>query len=308
VTAAVRESSITLQQIVARQEQHYKTIRSAQGVVVWQERRLSADAPLSNGPARRVIHFEFEGDRSVTLVLPWEAAQVYSANQGAVDWRNVLSAAYVHDDQVDMIRNAGTTSSTQVEVRAVPYNPAVHDNNPLVAFHPRQLGDERVPLRELAAAAGKMPTRPLVTEVTQGGKVLLRIDFTNASTPGEEIYYIIDPNRGYLPVEIGRISQGKVVSRSVIVIGNTPDKTWIPARRTTTKYDLNGRALTEESWYYDYLAVNEKLAPRTLSLLYFKMPQGTNIIPLPGAKLGAATATPVPTPTASPTPGARRYY
>ena len=319
----LQETSLTLQQVVARQEAHYNTIKMAEGTVVWQDRRLSNDAPVSSAPPTRVIHFAFAGGRAVTLVLPWDEAQSYALNQGKLNWSRVLSAALVTTDTVSVI--SMPTSGTLPEVHEVPFNPAVHDNNPLVAFHLRQVGDERIPLRELAAASARMPTKPRMSEFTQNGKLLIRIDFTNANSPDEDLYYIIDPIRGYIPMEIGHLSKGKYLSRSLIVIGQTADKTWIPARRTTTHWSAEGKQLTEESWYYEHLSVNEKLPPQTLSLLHFNLPSGTKVYPLPDSLRGALgqpapTRTPQPAPSvsaplgarsnskATPTPGARRYY
>lgn len=313
VAQGLKETSLTLQQVVARQEAYYKTIKTAQGTVVWQERALAASAAGAGVPATRVINFAFEGDRSVTLVLPQDEARNYAGPQGKINWSKLLSGAMIVGDAVAMITKP--TSGTLPEVHTVPYNPAVHDNNPLIAFHPRQVGDETVPLRELAAASVKMPTKPRLWEFRQGNALLIRIDFTNAATPDELLYYIIDPSRGYLPLEIGRTSKGKFLSRSTIVIGQTPDKTWIPARRTTVRFNAGGGAVAEESWYYEYLSINEKLAPHTISLLFFKLPDGTTIYELP--KAAGAAATPAATSTASapkigststPATGAKRYY
>lgn len=313
------ESSITVQQIVARQEAHYRTIKTAKGTVVWQERQLSSGAQTGGIAPTRYIYFALGPDRSVTLVLPQDEARSYAANGGHPNWKKVLSAALVAGDSVQVISHP--TSGTQPEVHAVPFNPAVHENNPLVAFHPRQLADERVALRELVALSSNMPTKPRVSEFRQGGANRLRIDFLNANAPGETLYYVINPDRGYLPIEIGRLSQGRLLSRSLITIGNTPDKTWIPARRETARFDTAGRQVSTESWYYEYLSVNEKLEPQTLSLLYFGLPNGTKVFGLPDQlRKNAAGPTPVsqaaqrspatgvPVKAATPTPGARRYY
>jgi hypothetical protein len=309
-TPAVRETSLTLQQVVSRQEAHYRTIKTAQGTLVWQE-KSSGNVGTSDVPPVRYIYFAREGERSVTLVLPAEEAANYAAQQSHLNWKNVLSGSLVAEDSVAMINRA--TTDTVPEVRVVPFNPAVHENNPLVAFHPRMVGDETVPLRELAAASVKMPTKPRLFEFTQGGHLMIRIDFINANTPDELLYYIVDTARGYIPVEIGRTSKGRYLSRSTIVIGQTPDKTWIPAKRTTVRFNANGGVAGQEDWFYEYLSVNEKLPPHTISLLFFKLPDGTRVQQLAASKPTARpNATPAATAAASPagtqTRGARRYY
>src|SRR5690606_18537126 len=152
------------------------------------------------------------------------------------------------------------------KVTATPYNPAVHENNPLVKFHPRQISDEQMPLRDLARAIPNMTERPRVYDIKRDNKPLLKIDFANSNTPGERLTYVVDPARGYLPTEITHISNSRTVSKSHITIGHTPDGTWIPARRERTAYTTAGKPASKQTWHYDYFAINQKLAPKTLSL------------------------------------------
>src|SRR5690606_13403523 len=93
MAASDRESSLTVQQIVARQEEHFNRIKNAQGTAVHTETRYDA-----NGQAQaantQYIFFAYEGDKSVTLAMPQQAAQFYRSNQGQISWGSVLSAFF----------------------------------------------------------------------------------------------------------------------------------------------------------------------------------------------------------------------
>jgi len=300
------ESSVTVQQIVARQEDHYAKIRICRGTAVYTTTQFDAAGQPAKSDTQ-VIYFAYEGPRSVNLVFNKRGADLYKTNQGQIPWKDVVAAFHVTGDTVYEIRPpAATSGTTMPQVMAMPFNPAVHENNPLVRFHPRQVADEQIPLRELARAIPGMAQRPKVYDVTRDGKPYLKIEFANANTPGELLDYIIDPNRGYLPVEITRTSGGKLVSKSVITIGHTPDGTWIPARRERTVFGQNGRPASKQSWYYEYFAINGELAPKMLSLMFFNLPLSTPVTVMGGKAPTAggqqpAAATPPPTPTPVPT-------
>lgn len=308
-----RESSLTVQQIVARQEDHFSRIKNAQGIAVHSEVRYNEQAQPQ--PAQvQYIFFAYEGPRSVTLSMPKNAAQAYKGSQGQIPWDHITAAHHVTGDAVYMIRKAEGASTSPL-VFAVPFNPAVHENNPLVSFHLRQVSNEQIPLRELARAIPAMAERPRVYDVSRDGKQLVRIDFANPNTPGEALQYLIDPARGYLPVEIIRRSGQRPVSVSKIIIGNTPDGTWVPARRERTMYDASGRTVSRQNWHYEHLAVNQGLAPKALSLMYFNLPmstpvtviEGNQTVAQPAGSIGTpagqgAGARPAMTPVSTPTP------
>ena len=296
-----RESSVTVQQIVARQEDQFKRMQTAQGTAVHTETRYDAQGRPET-PSTQYVFFAYAGNRSVTLALPQAAAQMYKSSQGQIAWNDVISACHVVGDTVYVIGKAKRdSSSTGPVVMAVEFNPAVHENNPLVRFHPRQISDEQAPLRELASAIPNMASRPKVYDIQRDGKQLLRIDFANDKLPGERLSYVIDPNRGYLPVEITRVSKDKPVSVSKITIGNTPDGTWIPARRDRTLYGASGQVVSRQSWHYEYFAINQKLPPKMLSLMYFNLPLSTPVtVVTDRATTGTAAKGAVGTPAATP--------
>ncbi len=303
VTAPVapvdHQSSLTVQQIVARQEDHFAKIKNAQGIVVHTETRYNEQGQPQT-PITQNIFFAYEGNRSVTLTMPAQAASIYRGSRGQIPWKQITSAYHVTGDTVYVINKpeGGTSAPT---VLATSYNPAIHENNPLVAFHPRQVSDETLPLRDLAGAIPNMQQRPTVVDTTHDGKPMVRIDFGNPKVPGERLYYIIDPARGYLPVEITRASGTQALSVSKIVIGHTPDGTWIPAKRERIMYDGKGRGVSRQTWEYDYLAVNQGLAPKTLSLMYFNLPLSTKVSVVGGKTTGAAKAPAQPA-SVTPTP------
>ncbi|MBX7245798.1 MAG: hypothetical protein K1X53_09875 [Candidatus Sumerlaeaceae bacterium] len=268
---------MTLAQIVQRQDENYRRIKSASGDVFWREENYgttqTAIAPV------RALFFAFEDDRSVNLIVPHKLDAPFPRREPPKDWRKALSAVLVDGEAVYSIsQKAGAVKPV---VSVAPFNPAVHQNNPLVAFHPRLLGDERVRLGDLLALSSQMPTRPRVTQFQKQNELLLRVDFANTSSPGEMLTYIINPNKGYLPQEIARVSGGRIVARTLIIIGKTKDGTWVPARREKTTYDATGKPLTFESWYYWSLAVNEPLGRQEVSMLFFHLPPDVAIPGVP---------------------------
>ncbi len=287
VPRAARATSVTLSQIVARQEENFARIRNARGQVSWTEQRTGGHSSGS-AQASAVIFFAIEENRSVNLVLPAGEAAVYAQNQGQINWPRVLSAVAIEDGAVQTIIQPAGTATPQVRVTA--FNPAVHGSNPLISFHPRMLGEERIRLSELAAAAPRMTTPPQVSEVSYDRRPALRIDFVNPAAPGEAAHYIVDPAKGYLPLEIRRISGGHLVNRVQIVIGNTKDGTWIPARRERLTFNQAGRTIERESWHYDFLAVNEGLSRKGATLAFFQLPPATKVIKDGQASPGSSTA------------------
>jgi len=269
-----RESTMTLAQIVERQRESYGRIRNATGEAVWREEIVTTDGAIQRNS--RVVYFVVDGDDSLTLIQGWDERPPLPSRTAPLDWKGVLSAAIVTSDTVFMVGlpDGGTTPA----VMALPYNPAVHENNPLVAFHPRILGDERVRLSALSATAGEMAHPPRVTEFIANGFPLLRIEFSNPAYPRDLIYYIVNPARGYLTEEIGVINSGRQRVRTQIVVGHTKDGTWVPARRHRQEFDPNGRLVSRETWYYWSLAVNEGIPRRGISFDVFHLPPDVTIL------------------------------
>jgi hypothetical protein len=287
----LRESSATVQQIVAHQEEHFRKIGTAQGTVVWTEKSGAARKEQT-----RILHFARQGDNAVTLALPREQAAAYAGPQSKMDWSKVIAANLIVGDMVQAIDRA-TTSGGPPIVNTLRYNPAVHDNNPLGNYHLRHMGDDTIPLRELAASIPQMKTRPRVFESVTSGQLVVYVEFANSSAPGEKLVYTLDPSRAWLATEIARISNDKYLSLTKILIGHTKDGTWVPARKERTQFDASGRLVLQDDWYYEHLAVNEPLPPQTFSLMFFRLPLGTVIknAPQPAKKAkGPAGNTPVP--------------
>lgn len=300
--AMARESSMTVRQIVARQEAHYAEAKNAQGIAVFTESQLDTNG-LPTSQKVQYVYFALAGDKSVTLVMPEAAAKSYSSSEGVIPWPQVTAATLVSGDTVFSIQPPKDAKSTGPQVVAVPYNPAVHENNPLVAFHFRQIADEQMPLRELARAIPQMAQRPTVTEVPWNGKTFLRIDFANASTPGEHLYYLVDPEHDYLPVRIARVSNGRTLSVSNIKLAHTPQGYWMPARRERITYDAAGTPQTQQGWYYSFVTVNQGVAAKALSLMYFNLPLTTQVLMATKAEAaGAPASAPAPAANATPTP------
>ncbi len=276
-----RPTSITVEQIVARQEAHYNLINNIQGIAVHSESKYTPDRQPQN-PESQTIYFAFEGDKSVTLAMPQPAARAYGQMQGQIPWEHVTAATLIHGDTVFNIRKSSDPNTTVPTVMAVPYNPAVHDNNPILNFHPRQVADEQLPLRELARGIPAMAQRPVVSEIIVNNRQLLRIDFANSAQPGEHLYYLIDPHRGYLPVQISRVSNNKPISVSNILLAPTPEGYWMPARRERITYTSNNQPATRQTWHYDHVAINKGLAPMALTFMYFNLAQDTKVTVVPG--------------------------
>lgn len=275
-----RPTSITVEQIVARQEAHYNLIKNIQGIAVHSETKYTPGGQPQT-PESQTIYFAFEGDKSVTLAMPQAAARAYGQMQGEIPWEHVTAATLIHGDTVFNIRKSSDPNTTIPTVMAVPYNPAVHDNNPILNFHPRQIADEQLPLRELARGIPAMAQRPVVSEIIVNNRQLLRIDFANAARPGEHLYYLIDPHRGYLPVQISRVSNNKPLSVSNILLAPTPEGYWMPARRERITYTPDNQPATRQTWHYDHVAVNKGLAPMALTLMYFNLAQDTKVTVVP---------------------------
>ncbi len=297
--SADRESSLTVQQIVARQEDHFARLQNARGTAVHSEVRYNEQGQPQ--PAtEQYIFFAYNSGNSVTLAMPKQAAQLYKGSQGQVPWQHVTSAFLITGDTVYSIRKSERGTSVPT-VLATPFNPAVHENNPLVSFHPRQISDEQIPLRDLVRAIPQMNQRPKVYDITRDGKPMLKVEFANPQTPSESLHYIIDPARGYLPVEIARTSNGRAVSLSRIVIGHTPDGIWIPARRERVIYNAQGKQASRQNWHFDFFSANQDLPPKIFSLMYFNLPLTT-----PVTKVGDGGAARPAQGSAQQTPGGTR--
>lgn len=303
--AAVQDlgSSLTVQQIVARQEAHYGQIQNMQGIVVHADSTMTTAGTWSRQELQK-IHFAAAGDKSVTLAMPETADRFYSASNGQIPWSQITAATLIQGDTVFTIQKPPAGGgTTQPKVLAVPFNPVVHENNPLVAFHPRQVGDEQMPLRELARAIPQMAKRPVVSDIVVEGRRLLRIDFSNPQTPGEHLYYLIDPAHGYLPVQISRVSNGKPVSVSNILLAPTPQGFWVPARRERITYGPNGQPVTKQNWHYEYVAINQGLASMALTLMYFNLPLSSPVTVVQPSAAAAGTSAPKPAQPAAPKAG-----
>lgn len=293
------QTSITLAQIVDRQQRNHARIRSAEGQVIWVEQKAAITTHSLHVPPSRVILFAFQGDRSVNLVLPYDPNRPAPASNERIDWTHVLAAYFINADSVHQITLQPGARLPSISTTA--FNPAVHESNPLVAFHPRMLADEPIGLRELLNLVPQMHNKPRVTELNRGGRTLLRVDFYNESARGEAVSYLIAPDKGYLPEEITRMSGGKMFARTVITPGQTKDGTWIAARRERAEYDTAGRTIERQSWSYRYLAVNEPLAPRLLTFEFFHLPEGVRrpVVSPPTPSSTAPPAAPPATPAAT---------
>ena len=267
----LRETSVTLAQIVARQDENFARMRSARGGVVWREDTLDTTAArwMTN---TRAVAFAFETTRSVNVVMRHTDGQRFPTFTGRSAWRNVLAAAHVAGDSV---YTAAMEPGAELPVlQNLPFNPAIHSDNPLVAFHPRILGDERVSLRDLLAAQATLPARPRVLEMDAADGPRLVVDIS-PDGPRDRIYYLINPLKGYLAEEIGRLVDGRHAFRTQILIGHTSDGIWIPARRERLVYNAAGQPVVREAWYYDWLESNPRMKPLELTLSFFQLPPDT---------------------------------
>lgn len=297
--ADTKVSSLTVQQIVARRQAHFNSIQTSMGTAVWREMRYDGPDKLLSA-TERVIYFGKAGiDDSVCLVMNREGAKKYGFSQGSIPWSDVMVATMVKNDWVYSINPDTATSSP--EVIRTPYNPAVHDNNPLVVFDISHIGEERIPLRELAQAIPDMPTKPNVFDFKINGKPFHRIEFVNSNAPGEVFYYIVDPAKAWMTTEMGRISRNKIMLRTKVIVGNTPDGTWIPARKEREQFDSSGKLISKDSWFFESLAVNERLPAKMLSYMFFNLPETTKVITAEGPKQASQPKSSVPPPAALPT-------
>lgn len=276
--APYRSTSVTLPQVVQRQEDNYTRMRTGSGAVSWSEATLTSGTNQWKA-ASRAITFAFNTSGSVVLIVSWDPHEPFPKWDMKGDWSRVLAAALVEGDRVFNI--SVPKGSKLPQVRIVPYNPAVHENNPLVSFHPRFLGDEKVRLKDMLAASSRLPVRPAIYEYDTPDGLRLRIDFSNPSDARDFVYYIVNPQKGYLNEEIGQISGRQQIFRTRIVIGSTRDGTFVPARREKVILDDRGAPVASESWYYDTLALNEPLAAMEVSLAYFHLPKEAKIRGLP---------------------------
>ena len=274
------EAPLTFAQVLSRQKANYDRMKQGRGHVVWTEERADPAAPAGAvarpRPGQRMVFFLFETtpERSVNLVLPMDAARSYLAG-GRIDWLKALSAVAIEGDRVSTVGYARGTSTPIVTI--APFNPAVHESNPLVAFHPRLLGDDKdLRLADLAAA------KPRLTEALSGGRRMIRIDAEKPGRPGEQASVTVDPAKACLPVEIVRTLDGRMASRATIVVGNTPDGTFIPARRTTERFDTAGRVVSRETWYYEDLSLNGPMPRLGATIAFFGLPDSTQVVTLGG--------------------------
>lgn len=259
------ESTLTAEQIFARQKETYAHIRTAQGEAVWREEVFDSAERLSTEPLRLIV-FATDSTHFNTCVYTWDGRTAPASPTGTIVWRNLLTASLILDDVVlQFAPPAGPGQPPRIEPSF--FNPAIHESNPLAAFHPRLLGDEPIGLEELVAELPNMKVAPRVVAMIREGRELLRIEFTG-DAPGEALYYIVNPARGFLNEEITRVRGGRIAVQTRLFIGEVSG-VFIPARREKDIYNAEGRALRRESWYYRKLAINQPIEPRRFSAFYF---------------------------------------
>lgn len=254
---------MTLGQIVQRQREAYALLERCTGEVGWQDERLGPAGEIVSRDARG-IYFARDGETAITLIQPWDERPPFPPRGREIMWERVISAALVTSDTVFTVR-ADEGSSVPV-VTGLPFNPAVHERNPLVAFHPRVLGDERVGLGDFLEMSGRLAQQPRVYEMVVNNAPVLRIDFTNPEEKDSLVYYYLNPAKGYLAEEIGVMRAGRMRVRMQIIVGQTPDKYWIPARTLRTEFGEDGRPTRRETWYYWSFANSENLPRRAFTL------------------------------------------
>ena len=290
-TPDLRETSVTLAQIVARQDANFAPMRSARGGVVWRKDTLDT-ATQRWIPSSMAVIFSFETTHSVNVVLRHVDGRSFPIWENSA-WKDVVAAAHVSGDEV--YTASIPPGGTKPDVELAPFNPAVHENNPLIAFQPRMMGEERITLRQLLEAQDKFPTRPTVSRIETAEGARLVVEFL----PGDDsrMYYLINPEKGWLAEEIGRTVGKRHLFRTRMLIGKTGDGIWIPAKRERITYDNEGRSALREFWYYDLLESNVEMRPLELTLAFFRLPMSTVIKPIKslGAK-PAAQRTPAITP------------
>jgi hypothetical protein len=257
---------VTLAQIVARQRATLAQIHTARGVAVWREDSYST----SSAPPLRLVHFAYTTTGSVNLVVAWDGRSPVGLGREKPDWQKVLAAYLVRDDVVYAVRPA--PKSRGGWITGTPFNPAVHERNPIVAFHVDQLADEPVTLADLYATQSAMATQPAIEVVRSGNEEKFVITFTNPAAPGEQLRYLVNPQKGYLNEYIGRYSGGRKIFETSIVVGSTPQGQWIPARRTKYEYAADGRLVRRSEWYFHSLQVNCSVGPEEIGFGYFHLP------------------------------------
>ncbi|MCX7625329.1 MAG: hypothetical protein N2Z21_03855 [Candidatus Sumerlaeaceae bacterium] len=268
ISPPLKETSITLAQIVARQRATLSQIQTARGVAVWRE--LLYTTTSQSAPPLRLVHFAYCSTASVNLIFSWDGRSPVAQVREKPDWTKVLAAFLVADDKVYSIKPSGSRKQGWISV--APYNPAVHERNPLVSFRIELLADEPVTLADLFGTQNSMAAPPKVyLETTTGGEKLWVI-FSNPNLPGEELRYLINPAKGYLAEYIGRFSQKRKIHESFLTIGKTKQGHWIPARRKSYDYTRDGTVTYFSDWYFHSVEVNTTLAPYELSFAYFHLP------------------------------------
>lgn len=261
-------TSVTLAQIVSRQRATIGQIRSARGVAVWNE--VNYTTTTQSVSPLRLVYFAYATTASVNMVVAWNGRTPVGQGREKPDWSRVLAAFLIRDDTVFSIRP--NTATKQGWITSTPYNPGVHERNPIVSFRLEQLCDEPVTLSDLYATQSGMASPARVYVGRDGGDEKLWVVFTNPHTPGEELLYRVNPQKGYLTEYICRRSRNRRYFETWVVIGKTGNGFWIPSRRVKYEYTMDGRVARASEWYLHSVEVNVPLAPHELSFAYFHLP------------------------------------
>ncbi len=261
-----RSTTITLAQIVSRQRETLQKIRSARGVAVWREE----GSTTSGAPPLRLIYFAYSTTSSVNLITAWDGKSLIRREREKPDWNRVLAAYFIQGEQVYAINPREKTRRGWLT--QTPYNPAVHERNPIVGFRIEQLADEPVSLADLWATHDQMAGEAKIERVADKSEEKYAITFINAQKPGEQLYYVVNATKGYLNEFIARYSNGRPLFVTTIAVGNTASGLWLPARRVKWEYGADGRLLRRSEWYFHTLDINVPLAPFELSFSYFHLP------------------------------------
>jgi hypothetical protein len=264
----MQSTTITLAQVVARQRETLDQIHSARGVAVWREDNYTTRT--SQVPPLRLVHFAYSSTASVNLILPWDGKTPVGHLREKPEWDKVLAAYLVRDDLVYAIKPAPKNPNGWV--KRTPYNPAVHERNPIVSFRIEQLADEPVTLADLYATQKAMEAPPQIVPTKEKDGPRLWVLFSNPGAPSESLRYLINPSKGYLAEYIGRFSGGRKIFETMIVLGKAGNQIWIPAHRIKYEYAADGSLARRSEWYFDSLQINQPLAPYELSFVYFHLP------------------------------------
>lgn len=267
-TAGARETSVSLGQIVARQRETLSRLRTARGVAVWREDVFSTTAQST--PPLRLVYFAYTTTASVNLIVAWDGKTPVGRSKEQLDWSRVLAAYLVRDDTVYEITPG---KATRGWVRAMPYNPAVHERNPLVRFSLDWLDDEPVTLADLYDTRESMAARPTVQAIGAADDERLRVVFSNPAFPSDALIYVVNPRKGYLNEYIVRQSGGRKIFETSIFVTRLPSGVWAPGKRTKWEYGADGRLVRRSEWYFHSLEVNQSFAPNEFSLAYFHLPK-----------------------------------